>query len=1075
MNFFKKSLLLQLVGSFFLLSSVTVSIVAYSAYIRARDSLQQSIFSRLSVATSLKEYQLNQWVSNQRQDVLLLSQLPEVRAQAEILLGKKELTFEELSPLSLGIEGAEVTALQNLLKRIGYYNRVADGWYEEETKNAVSNFQAAARLPVDGVVNTITWNYLLAYDRLFQYFSYISATKQNMREISILTNTGTVVFSTDKTQQGKFQSLGDPTTFFTQEAAATVIPIFYTSQITGKQLITFATPILDNSGKRMGALSVNLDLQGIDDLIRERTGLGRSGETYLVGNLANKKTFISGDQELLKKFADGVESQGINAAIEGNSGTTLYLNYKGIPVIGSYRWLNKQGLALLAEMTQEEAFTPANQLSRDILLIGLSSSGLLLVAVYLLSRRITQPILAIADTAIEVARGELNATAPILTQDEIGVLAKAFNQMTSQLKHSNEELSNYSQTLEQRIQAATAELQDTLSYLASIIDTIADGLLVTNITGRITRFNPALIQMFELQDHDLTGQLTEEVFGSELSELVVKTTQPPYEICTVELGLTGNRFAKASAVAILKQSVVNGEEVVYLGSVILIRDITAEKEVDQMKTDFISTVSHELRTPLTSVLGFAKLIYKKLNETVFPALEKDDKKTQRSVKQIGENLEIILTEGKRLTDLINDLLDIAKMEAGKIDWKMQPLTVNELIDRGMAATSALFEQKGLKAIKEIEEGIPELIGDRDRLIQVVINLISNSVKFTDQGSITCRANKIDQEVRVSIIDTGIGISEADQPKVFEKFKQVGDTLTDKPKGTGLGLPICKQIIEHHGGKIWVESELGKGSIFSFTLPLALTEVETTISQLEMDAFLKQLKDHVARTSSAEEKEQKTILVVDDDISLRKLLRQQLEAEGYNVKEAKDGREAVVVAKQEIPDLIVLDVMMPEMNGFDVAAILRNDPCTMTIPIVINSGVEDKERGYRIGVDRYFIKSSDSEPMLREISLLLSQGTSKKKVLIVDENVSEVRTLSEALKTRGYSVTEALSGEEFRTKAISLKPDMIIADADVWQKSEIFQALRFEKDLENTFFLMLGESKSEVPQVQENQDESSSPP
>lgn len=405
------------------------------------------------------------------------------------------------------------------------------------------------------------------------------------------------------------------------------------------------------------------------------------------------------------------------------------------------------------------------------------------------------------------------------------------------------------------------------------------------------------------------------------------------------------------------------------------------------------------------------------------------------------------------------------MEAGKIDWKMEPLTVHELLDRAIAATSILFEQKELQLIKEIEAGLPEFAGDRDRLIQVAINLISNSVKFTDIGSVTCKANRIGNEIKVSIIDTGMGISEADQPKVFEKFKQVGDTLTDKPKGTGLGLPICKQIVEHHGGRIWVESELGKGSTFSFTLPLeAAAESEVSIATFDTNTFIEQLKEHIPQTLTAGSGRKKTIMVVDDDANIRQLLRQQLETEGYAVKEAKDGREAVTAAKREPPDLIILDVLMPDMNGFDVAAILKNDPITMSIPIAINSGVEDKERGYRIGVDRYFIKSSDSEVMLEEISLLLSQGTSKKKVLIVDENVSDAKTLADALKTRGYSVTEVLTGEEFRNKVMSVKPDMVIANADVWQKSEIFQSLRFEKDLENTFFLMLGE-KAADPSIQ----------
>lgn len=1069
MKFLRKSLLSQLVSYFFFLSLVTVSIVAVSAYVRARDALQRSVVDRLDVATSLKEFQLNEWVKNQRQDVLLIAAMPEVRAQAAVLLkqrsSRNNSELDAQSAIEPGTQAPEIAELQNKLKSLGYYSGKADGFYGESTQVAISKLKDAVSSAAGSAAMLDNWNGLMAYTTIAKFLSNLAAVKPDMQEIFITTKGGIVVFSTDKTKMGKYLPLGDPTTFFTREGADTVIPNFYTSRRTGKPIITFATPLLDLAGQRIGVVAVNLNLDRVDALIREKTGLGKSGETYLVGRSGIRNVLISGYKFGAKEFSEGVSSFGIDTAVKGISGTGLYLDYKGVPAIGSYRWLSNQGVALLAEMSQDEAFEPANKLAREILLIGLSSAGILLTAVYLISRRITLPLLNIAGAAIEVSNGNLNARAPVFTEDEIGILGEAFNQMTGQLKRSNEELSNYSQTLEQRVAAATTELQDTLSYLTSIIDTIADGLLVTNVSSRIARFNPALSQMFGLENIDIKGQFTEEIFGSEVSDLIANTMQPPHTVCTRELSLAGGRFAKASAVAILKQAPSDSEDPIYIGSVILIRDITAEKEVDRMKTDFISTVSHELRTPLTSVLGFAKLIHKKLEENVFPIVQTEDKKVKRAVKQVGENLNIILAEGKRLTDLINDLLDLAKMEAGKIDWKMEPLTVHELLDRAIAATSILFEQKELQLIKEIEAGLPEFAGDRDRLIQVAINLISNSVKFTDIGSVTCKANRIGNEIKVSIIDTGMGISEADQPKVFEKFKQVGDTLTDKPKGTGLGLPICKQIVEHHGGRIWVESELGKGSTFSFTLPLeAAAESEVSIATFDTNTFIEQLKEHIPQTLTAGSGRKKTIMVVDDDANIRQLLRQQLETEGYAVKEAKDGREAVTAAKREPPDLIILDVLMPDMNGFDVAAILKNDPITMSIPIAINSGVEDEERGYRIGVDRYFIKSSDSEVMLEEISLLLSQGTSKKKVLIVDENVSDAKTLADALKTRGYSVTEVLTGEEFRNKVMSVKPDMVIANADVWQKSEIFQSLRFEKDLENTFFLMLGE-KAADPSIQ----------
>ncbi|MHC4453443.1 MAG: sensor histidine kinase, partial [Planctomycetota bacterium] len=222
--------------------------------------------------------------------------------------------------------------------------------------------------------------------------------------------------------------------------------------------------------------------------------------------------------------------------------------------------------------------------------------------------------------------------------------------------------------------------------------------------------------------------------------------------------------------------------------------------------------------PLALVLGFAKIIGKKLDNSIFPNIKVDDKKTQKVTKQVKDNINIIVSEGKRLTDLIDDLLDISKIEAGEVEWKMEKISVTDIVEQALNVASNLLVEKNLKLIKDVEGGLPKIVCDKDRLIQVIINLVSNAVKFTKEGSITCMVRRADSKAMISIIDTGRGIKKGDQEKIFEKFKQVGDTLTDKPKGTGLGLLICKQIVEFHDGRIWVESKLGKGSSFSFTIP-----------------------------------------------------------------------------------------------------------------------------------------------------------------------------------------------------------------------------------------------------------------
>lgn len=474
----------------------------------------------------------------------------------------------------------------------------------------------------------------------------------------------------------------------------------------------------------------------------------------------------------------------------------------------------------------------------------------------------------------------------------------------------------------------------------------------------------------------------------------------------------------------------------------------AEK-ANEAKSAFLSTVSHELRTPLTSVLGFAKIIRKRLEERIFPLTNQSDPRTEKVIQQVSENLNVVVAEGERLTHLINDVLDLAKIEAGKMEWSEEWVSIAEIVERASSATSALFDQKGLAIEKLYASDLPEIRGDRDKLIQVVVNLLSNAVKFTDEGLVTCKVSRTATDIIVDVTDTGIGIAAADHSAVFEQFRQVGDTLTDKPKGTGLGLPICKEIIEHHGGKIWLESEIGKGSTFSFSIPI---EVNEELRPVPLNDLVAQLKEQMAQSRLNNKTETSTILIVDDDDSIRSLLYQELSDLGYLIEEATNGKEALASIRANRPDLVILDVMMPEMNGFDVAAVLKNDPQTLDIPIIVLSIVQDKARGFRIGVDRYLTKPIDTGILFNEVDSLLQQGKSRKKVLVVDEDQTTVRTLVDVLKSKGYQVVES-DGKELVTKAMDTQPDIIILNSLISEKHDLTQSLRMEKGMENVLFLV----------------------
>jgi signal transduction histidine kinase len=246
-------------------------------------------------------------------------------------------------------------------------------------------------------------------------------------------------------------------------------------------------------------------------------------------------------------------------------------------------------------------------------------------------------------------------------------------------------------------------------------------------------------------------------------------------------------------------------------------------DMDKMKTDFLSTVSHELRTPLTSIIGFAEMVKRKFEGSIVEKLDLTNEKNQNDVSKIRRNINIILSEGERLASLINDLLDISRMEAGKDSLNLVETDIEEIINQAITLTKPIIKGKPIQVIQNIRESLPKVMADKDKLMQVIINLISNAIKFTEEGCIVCTARMLQEDIILSITDTGIGIKEEDKEYIFDRFRQVGDNLTSRPRGTGLGLAICKHIIEEHGGEIWAESEVGKGTDFSFKIPISRTK------------------------------------------------------------------------------------------------------------------------------------------------------------------------------------------------------------------------------------------------------------
>ncbi|MGC9356405.1 MAG: GAF domain-containing protein [Anaerolineae bacterium] len=421
---------------------------------------------------------------------------------------------------------------------------------------------------------------------------------------------------------------------------------------------------------------------------------------------------------------------------------------------------------------------------------------------------------------------------------------------------------------------------------------------------------------------------------------------------------------------------------------------TAErlKEVDRLKSEFLANMSHELRTPLNSIIGFSRVILKGIDGPLTEMQTTD--------------LQAIHDSGKHLLNLINDVLDLSKIEAGKMEFVFEPTDIREVVQGVLTTAIALVKERPVDLQQDLPEDLPLVLADERRIRQVILNLVGNAAKFTEQGYIRVSAERQDGEILIAVEDTGIGIPVEKYDEVFQEFRQVDSSSTRRYGGTGLGLPVSKKFVEAHGGRIWFESEVGKGTIFYISLPLDGPSAEKPEGEVQGEG--------------------KLILTVDDDEGVITLFRRYLEQQGYRVVGLTRGERVVDEVKRLQPYAVTLDILLPDANGWQIIQNLRSDPETQNVPIVVCSIVSDRDRGLSMGVTDYLVKPILEQDLLDALARL-SDVVSPSKILVVDDNPDDRNLLLRILEEVDYEVVAASGGAEAIMRIHSDPPDVIVLD------------------------------------------------
>jgi PAS domain S-box-containing protein len=581
-----------------------------------------------------------------------------------------------------------------------------------------------------------------------------------------------------------------------------------------------------------------------------------------------------------------------------------------------------------------------------------------------------------------------------------------------------------------RMQADRTLVAEDLRRQAQLIEASHDAMIVRQPGGRILQWNAGAQEIYGWSAAEAVGQIIFALLqtGFPVSQEEVEAALDRCGSWDGELRHTRRDGARIAVES--RHILVRGADQSPVAVLETNRDITARKEAEESvtalntelsaanielglrnreveranrtKSEFLASMSHELRTPLNAIIGFSDL----LAEQIAGAL---CSKQLRFVSHIQQG-------ARHLLALINDILDLSKVEAGRLELNRENVSVSVVLADVLTGIRPAAAAKKIAVHSSIGADVT-VFADRIRFKQILLNLLGNAVKFTpDGGAIWVEATERHGQITVSVTDTGLGIPIDEQGAIFEAFHQAGSTTKGVKEGTGLGLAITRRLVEEHGGRIWVESEPGKGARLSFTMSACRGAAEDATPE---DA---------TGSPTWTPRQHPLVLVVDDEASARELLASWLKPEGYQLITAGSSSEALAKAFEHVPDAITLDMFMPGKGGWDTLYELKKTPVTAAIPVIVVTVLDEPKIGLALGAAEYLVKPVDKDALLEAVRRHIGPGSdTPAKVLVVDDEAPTRELLKEMLESDGYIPVLAASGEEALESLARISVSAVLLD------------------------------------------------